>query len=251
MKLLLVNFKTYQEAMGKKGIQLAGKIFSIRKKGWTIAVAPALLDVEEVCKLKGIVFAQHVDSSEYGAHTGQITPLQLKKLGVQGTVLNHSERKLSWAVLKKTVQECEKVKLMTVVCASTIAEVKKIASLHPVYIAYEPAALIGGDISVTSSKPDIIEKAAQVVRKISPGTKLLCGAGVHSQEDVQQALKLGAAGVLVAHAVVKAKEPTKMIEKLLADKKTNWEKLANQIKKAQKDPQFIKEVNKFIKATTS
>jgi len=249
--LFLINFKTYQEASGKKAIQLAGKIFSIRKKGWTIAVAPSLLDVEEVCKLKGMVFAQHVDSSEYGAHTGQITPLQLKQLGAKGTILNHSERKLSWKVLQQTVLECQKVKLITVVCASTLAEIKKVASLHPNYIAYEPAALIGGDISVTSSKPDIIEKAAQVVRKISPRTKLLCGAGVHSQADVQKALELGAEGVLVAHAVVKAKEPTKMIEKLLADKKTNWEKLANQIKKAQKDPQFIKEVNKFIKATTS
>lgn len=31
----------------------------------------------------------------------------------------------------------------------------------------------------------------------------------------------------------------------------SWKELAAEIKRAQKDPQFIKEVNKFIKATTS
>lgn len=215
MKLLLVNFKTYQEAVGKKGITLARKIFSIRKGGWIIAVAPSLLDVEEICKLKGIVFAQHVDTAEYGAHTGQITPLQLKKLGAKGTILNHSERKLPWKILKQTVHECQKVKLKIVVCASTLTEVKKVAVLKPEYIAYEPAALIGGDISVTSVKPEIIQKAIEVVRKINPATKILCGAGVHTREDVRKALKLGVEGVLVAHAVVKAREPKKLVEGLL------------------------------------
>ena len=213
--LLIINFKTYQEATGKKGIELARKIFSVQKKGWILAVAPPLLDLEEICKLKGTVFAQHVDRHEYGAHTGQITPLQLKKLEVKGTILNHSERKLSWKVLVQTVKECKKVKLITVICALTLAEVKKVASLHPEYIAYEPKELIGGDISVTSSKPEIIQKAVKLVQKISSKIKVLCGAGVHSPGDVQKAVELGAAGVLVAHAVVKAKNPKKFIQNLL------------------------------------
>ena len=215
MKLLLINFKTYQEAMGKKGIILARKLFSAKHHGWIIAVAPSLLDVEEICKLKGTVFAQHVDPEEYGAHTGKITPLQLKKLGAKGTILNHSERKLSWKVLKQTVAECRKVRLKVVICASTIAEVAKVASLHPEYIAYEPASLIGGDISVTSAKPQIIRRAAEVVQKTSPTTTLLCGAGIHSSEDVQKALELGAEGVLMAHTVVKAAYPKKFVEGLL------------------------------------
>src|SRR3989338_1413051 len=215
MNLLLVSFKTYKEATGKKGIALARTIFSVKRKGWAIAVAPSLLDVKEICKFKGIVFAQHTDPEEYGAHTGQITPLQLKQLGAQGTILNHSERKLSWKILQQTAAECQKVKLITVICASTVAEVKKVASLRPEYIAYEPATLIGGEISVRSSKPEIIEKAVQAVRKISPSTKVLCGAGIHSPEDVRKALELGAVGVLVAHAVVKAKYTKRFIEHLI------------------------------------
>ncbi len=216
MNLLLVNFKTYQEATGKNAIALAKKLFSVKKRGWIIAVAPSLLDVEEICRLKGTVFAQHTDSQEYGAHTGQITPLQLKKLGAKGTILNHSERKLSWKVLVQTVKECKKIKLITVICASTLAQVRKAVSLHPEYIAYEPVELIGTNISVTSSKPEIIEKAVKAIQKISPTTTLLCGAGVHSPRDVRKALELGAAGVLVAHAVVKAKYPQKVVKELIS-----------------------------------
>ena len=43
-----------------------------------------------------------------------------------------------------------------------------------------------------------------------------------------------------------------MLRKLLFGKrKESWAKLAAEIKKAQKDPQFMKEVDKFIKATTN
>lgn len=213
--LLLVNFKTYKKATGKRAIALAQKILSVKNSKWDLAVAPSLLDVEEVCKFKGLVFAQHVDPKEYGAHTGQITPLQLKKLGAKGTILNHSERKLAWNVLKQTVEECKKVKLKVVVCASTLAEIEKVASLHPDYIAYEPRELIGGKVSVTSAKPEIILQAVKIVKKVSPTTKVLCGAGVQSKQDLQTALRLGAQGVLIAHAVVKAKEPKKVVTELV------------------------------------
>ena len=215
MKLFLLNFKTYKEATGKRGIALARKIFPVRKIGWTIAVAPALLDLEEICKLPGTVFAQHVDPEEYGAYTGKITPRQLKKQGVKGTILNHSERRLPWKILKQTVAECHKVRLLTVVCASTLMKVRKVASLHPPYIAYEPKELIGGDLSVTSARPEIIRKAVRVAQQISPATKVLCGAGVHSPKDVQKAIELGAQGVLLAHAVVHAKSPQKLVKELL------------------------------------
>ncbi len=215
--LLLVNFKTYKESTGKKGIALAKAILSVKNAKWEIAVAPSLLDVEEGCKLKGIVFAQHVDPEEYGAHTGQITPLQLKKLGASGTLLNHSERKLAWNILQQTVEECKRVKLEVIVCASTLAEIRKVATLHPQYIAYEPKELIGGDISVTSAKPEVILQAVEMVRKVSPSTKLLCGAGVQNRQDIQTALRLGARGVLIAHAVVKAREPKKVVKGLLED----------------------------------
>ena len=216
--LILINFKTYSEALGKKGILLAKKLqkVQLKTKKFQIALAPAVLDLEEVAKGVSLpVFAQHADSFALGAHTGSISVAELKSISVQGTLLNHSEKKIPFAVLKKTVTLCKKYKLKTVVCASSLVEVKKIASLKPDYLAYEPPELIGGDISVTQANPEIIAQAVQAVKKISPRTKVLCGAGVQSREDVRKALELGALGVLIAHAVVKAKRPEKVLEKMM------------------------------------
>ncbi|MBI2666536.1 triose-phosphate isomerase [Candidatus Woesearchaeota archaeon] len=214
--LLLINVKTYPEALGKKGILLAKKLEKIKNKKFQIAIAPALLDIEEVAKNIYLpVFAQHTDPFAEGAHTGSVPLSELKILGVSGTLLNHSERKIPFAVLKETVALCKKFKLTTVVCASTLAEVKKVAQLKPEYLAYEPSELIGGNISVTTAKPEIITKAVQAVKKISPKTKVLCGAGVQNGEDVRKALELGAKGILVANAVVRAKNPEKVVEEMI------------------------------------
>ncbi|MEK6809491.1 MAG: triose-phosphate isomerase, partial [Nanoarchaeota archaeon] len=89
------------------------------------------------------------------------------------------------------------------------------AGLNPDYLAYEPQELIGGNISVTKAKPDIISRAVELVKGTSPKIKVLCGAGVHSREDILKALQLGAKGVLIGHAVPKAKDPQKVLRELL------------------------------------
>ncbi len=47
-------------------------------------------------------------------------------------------------------------------------------------------------------------------------TKVLVGAGVQTRDDIIIALRLGASGVLIGHAVPKAKDPKKFLERLLA-----------------------------------
>jgi len=58
-------------------------------------------------------------------------------------------------------------------------------------------------------------KAVEAVKKISPKSRVLCGAGVHTKEDIKHALLLGTEGVLIGHAVPKAKDPRKFLEELL------------------------------------
>ncbi len=227
--LILINFKLYPEAVGQKAVSLAKKIAKAakardkqRKKGkqrkqYQIAIAPPLLELEHVCKAVSIpVFAQHLDPNEYGAHTGSITAQEVKKLGAVGTLLNHSEHKLPWKELKKAVAACKKHKLITLICASSLHEAKRIAALKPDYIGYEPAELIGGKVSVTSTKSGVIKKAVEAVRKISPKTKVVCGAGVHSSEDMQKALQLGTHGILIGHAVSQSRNPEKVLKGILA-----------------------------------
>ena len=60
-----------------------------------------------------------------------------------------------------------------------------------------------------------LTKAVELVKKISPKTRLLCGAGIHSKEDVGQSLLLGTEGILIGHAIPKAKNPKEFLEKML------------------------------------
>jgi len=77
------------------------------------------------------------------------------------------------------------------------------AALSPDFVAIEPPELIGGDISVTEAEPDIIRGAVRKVKEINPDVKVLCGAGVKRGKDVEKAIELGSAGVLLASGVVK------------------------------------------------
>lgn len=214
--LIIINFKTYPESSGKKALKIAQQIGKVKNKKYSIVIAPSLLTLKEIAgKVTTAVFAQHADPFLFGAHTGSIPIRELKSFGVKGTLLNHSERKIPWIMLQKIVHVCRKEKIITVVCASSLAEAHKIASLHPDYLAYEPPELIGGNVSVTKAKPEIIAKAVKLVKLLSPSTKVLCGAGVQSKGDIHKALALGTEGVLIAHAVVKAKNPKKVLEEML------------------------------------
>lgn len=221
--LLLLNFKTYPEALGSKGVALAKQIAQVKTGKYQIVIVPTIPMLQEVVKAVSFpslssrsslaVFAQHADPVESGAHTGSISVEELKNIGVRGTLLNHSERKLSLGILKQTILLCCRYGITTVVCASSLAEVKKVAAFQPHYIAYEPPELIGGNISVTKAKPGIIVKAVQAAAAFS--VPVLCGAGIQNKEDIVKALELGAQGVLIGHAVTKAKEPKRFLEGLL------------------------------------
>jgi len=213
--LVLINFKTYEKGTGRKGLKLARAISGFKSE-YQLVVVSQLVDLRGVCKaIKIPVFAQHVDRVGFGAGTGSVLPEAVKGAGAKGTLLNHSEKRISLKEIKETVEICRKIGLVSVVCASSLKMVKKITKFGPDYIAYEPKRLIGKNISVTDVSPKVVLRAVRFVKKVNPKVKVLCGAGIHSKKDVLKALELGAGGVLIAHKVVKAKDPKKALRKLL------------------------------------
>lgn len=212
--LLLINFKAYAESTGDEGVLLAQKIASVRSEFFEIAIAPSLVMLGRIAReVKVPLFSPHLDGGIPGAHTGSVLAQELHQIGVKGVMLNHAENQTEF----KTIAALrEQAGLKVLICAATLDEVRKMASLRPEYIAYEPRELIGGKISVIDAKPDIIAKAVEVVQRRSPKTRLLCGAGVHSRGDLQQALKLGAKGVLLSSAVVKAKDPVRFLREMVS-----------------------------------
>ncbi|HLC91356.1 MAG TPA: triose-phosphate isomerase [Candidatus Nanoarchaeia archaeon] len=216
--LVLINLKTYPQTIASSGLSVVKQLAQLKLKNYSLAIAPSLLTVKEtaesISQKQISIFAQHADTFP-GAFTGSIPVKELQQIGVQGVIVNHSEKKVPFKQLQETIALCRTWRLQTVVCASRLSEVKKIAKLHPDYIAYEPKKLIGGNISVTTAKPKIIIKALTVIQKYSPKTQLLVGAGVHNNQDLTQALLLGASGVLIGHAIATARNPGRALQKLL------------------------------------
>ncbi|MDD5192369.1 MAG: triose-phosphate isomerase [Candidatus Nanoarchaeia archaeon] len=206
--LVVINFKTYKQ--GKDAIELAKKIDKIDKN---IIIGVQASDIYEITKAtKLAVYSQHVDYEEKGRATGFILPEAVKKDKAVGSFLNHSEHKLSFDVLKGTMKRCKQAGLKTMVFASSVKEALKIEKLKPDYLVYEPPELVGGRISVSESKPDVIKKLSERIKM-----KFLVGAGIHNSEDVEIAVKLGAIGFAVSSAVVNAKEPEKKLRELISN----------------------------------
>jgi triosephosphate isomerase len=159
------------------------------------------------------VWIQHVDPVSFGAHTGWTLPDEAAKIGVSGVFLNHSEHKFNdFEALRVANEKAMAANLKTLIFAGNLDELKKICELTPTYVSYEPPELVGSTTtSVARAEPQIISQAAEIAR--SGGEPLIVGAGISSMEDVKKSLELGAVGVAVATAVVKATDPkAKLLE---------------------------------------
>jgi triosephosphate isomerase len=168
-------------------------------------------DIYEIAKKSKLkIYAQHVDYFLPGRFTGYILPEAMKKDGAVGTFLNHSEHKISYEVLKKTIARCKKIKLKTLVFASNLNEAEKIQKLKPDYLVIEPPELVAGNKSVSSEKPELIKRIKAKIKM-----KFLVGAGIRTKEDVRIACKLGATGVAFSSVITKAGEPGKKLKELI------------------------------------
>lgn len=209
--MIVVNFKTYPQSIGANGVKLA----QICKKvsdatGVRIIVTPQLPDLK-ACADTGIeCWTQHIDAIEPGRNTGFTSLEDVIAAGAKGTLLNHSEHKLSWDILKNTLVKLDN-KLDVCVCAADLEECKRMASLVPKYVAYEPTEFIGNkDLSVASERGDVIKQVVDVLT----GMPIIIGAGIHSGSDVKAGLAFGAKGVLVATDVVLSEDPEKSLTEL-------------------------------------
>lgn len=213
---VVLNFKVYPEVLGRRGWDLARMCASVAEDtGASIVIAPPLSDLAHIARLVRIpVFGQHADTPEAGAHTGWLPPEALLEAGAAGTLLNHSERKIPHKNVAALIPRCEKLGLEVIACADDLKEAEALAKLAPDYVAIEPPELIGGDISVTTARPEIVSGAVEAIHRIDPGVGVLCGAGVKDAADVRKALELGTVGVLLASGVVKAKNPERTLRAL-------------------------------------
>lgn len=214
--IIVLNYKTYLEGVGKKGLEIAKAAEKVSTEtGVCIAVAPQFTDLRMIAESVEIpVFAQHIDPVKPGSFTGHVLAEAVKDAGAVGTLINHSERRLVLADIDEAVKRAKEVGLKTIVCSNNIEVSASVAALDPDFCAYEPPRLIGTGISVSTAEPEVVTQAVEVIKRVNPRVIPLCGAGITTGDDVAAALRLGTKGVLLASGVIKAKNPRAVLEEM-------------------------------------
>jgi len=211
--LVLVNLKAYP----CDPVEIAEACASVaREAGARVAVAPQAAHLPAVADTGVETWAQHVSPVEHGSHTGSTLAEAVADAGATGTLINHSENRLKLADIDACLSAAERAELETVVCANDPAQSGAAAALGPDAVAVEPPALIGGDVSVASADPAVVEDSVAAVEAVDPGVDLFCGAGVSAGADVAAASELGATGVLLASGVAKADDPRAVLRDLVS-----------------------------------
>src|SRR3989454_9051367 len=170
---IVLNLKTYPETLGKKGWEVAKRLAAgADDTGASIVLAPPTSDLAHLAKLVHIpVFSQHVDAVDAGQTTGWSPPEALLEAGAAGTLINHSERKVAWEEMAKSVPRCRELGLEVIACAEDIIEAETLAKLSPQYIAIEPPELIRGRRRVTTAKPGSGAGARRRSRALRPNAR--------------------------------------------------------------------------------
>lgn len=210
---VLVNLKAYD--CGPIEIATAARDVA-DETGVRIAVAPQAAHLDRVSDTGVETWGQHVSPVDHGSHTGSTHAAAVAEAGAVGTLINHSERRLRLADIDAAVSAAEAAGLETCVCANNPDQVAAAAALSPDAVAVEPPELIGGDVSVSTADPEIVEGAVDAAAGVDDSVEVYCGAGVSTGQDVSAAGDLGATGVLLASGVAKADDPRAVLEDLAA-----------------------------------
>jgi triosephosphate isomerase len=210
--MFVINCKNYEEVSGEKILRFVKTAESVSKKYHIkIVICPPQHLIGKISSKEIEIFAQHVDDSKIGSTTGFIIPELLKISNVKGSLINHSEHRIPANTIKNLVSKLRDLKMISIVCVRNVSEVTKYAKFEPDYIAIEPPELIGSGKAVSTERPELITKAVLALKKQTKKTKLLCGAGIVSGQDVAKAKELGSKGILVASGILKAKDWDKIM----------------------------------------
>ncbi len=206
--IIVVNLKAYQVSRGAGALAITRALEDVASEtGVAFAVTPNAFDVRLLADGTSVpVLAQSVDAVPEGSHTGHLTPEAAREAGAVGSLVNHSENRLRLADIEHVVERLAQAGLDSIVCTNNATVSRAAAAVRPTFVAVEPPELIGGDVSVSTARPEVISESVAMVKAVDPGVRVLCGAGVKTGQDIRRSLELGAEGVLLASGVALAKD---------------------------------------------
>lgn len=218
---------------GKDIIELAkiAERASLRHNVEVIFTTPYVNINEVSAKTEHIhIFAPHIDCAPIGRGLANVLPESVRQAGATGVMLNHTEKQLSVAELISTIERAKGLDMMTIICATSIAETCAVAALHPDMIVSEPLELIGTGNAVGEC---FVRSAMDCVFKTDPNIGVLVAAGVHNGEDVYRIIRAGADATGSSSAIALAREPERVVDEMLEAARCAWdERVAEKQKKS-------------------
>jgi triosephosphate isomerase len=188
---------------------------------------PQAVDIPAVARAteRLLVFAQHMDPVAVGRGVGSVLPEALREAGAVGTLLNHSEQRMTLGDINRAIVRARAVGLATLVCADSPEEAAAVAQLGPDIVLAEPPELIATSRSAATEMRGFVERSVELVGRIDPGIIVMCGAGVQTPDDVEKMIGLGVGGTGSSSGVLKAADPVALMRAMLTAMKRSWEEL--------------------------
>jgi triosephosphate isomerase (TIM) len=170
------------------------------------------------------LFAQHMDADRPGRSSGALVPEALRDVGADGVMLNHAEHPLDFATLRRTLERAQEVGLLSLVCANSPDEARRIARLGPTIILVEPPELIG--TRTGGSRPDI-RLTDDDIASIDPTILVMHGGGIGSVEHVAELIGCGASGTGSTSAIIDAPDPSTIAYDMIRTVREAWDRREN------------------------
>lgn len=199
---------------------------ALGKQAYTVVLCPPFPFLMQVGEwIKKFHFESHVllgiqDISEFsaGSYTGAVSGQNLVDLGVKYAIVGHSERrkyfKESSLDVSKKVESCLEEFITPIVCVDTIeieqqAEFINRKHYKQMVVAYEPVQHIGTGIA---QDPAEVLKAMKEVRDVFPGSSVIYGGSVNSENISQFNTQTEIEGFLVGSASLDASGFVEMLK---------------------------------------
>lgn len=231
--MLFLNFKNYKSGLGQQGIKLvdaASEIVSKYSAEVLLSTNPTILSSCAKFQSGNLrIVSQHFDPITKEKSTGYLAVDSFTSLGITYFLLNHAEHKVDMAIIRESLSVflANPMTERLILCFANEGELDNILDIFStsaitnksIYMAYEPANLIGNSYSTNSLSVLDLEKdnILKFKEKLSINNiKFMIGAGVKQETDFQRCyteFKLD--GILLSSIVMESADPISKLEEMI------------------------------------